>query len=643
MAYLQLKDIKKSYHVDNQDFQVLRGINLSFERGEFVSILGESGGGKTTLMNIIAGLDSDYSGDVLLEGKSLKHDTAKQLDEYRRNTIGFIFQSFNLISHLTVRENVLVSLEMTNLSHKEQVARADMLLDKVGLGDHKNKYPNQLSGGQKQRVSIARTLASDPDIIIADEPTGALDAQNTTEILELMNDIAKDGKLVLAVTHSQIVADYGTRIVHLANGLIDSDRELKPAFPVKDEPRPFKSKVASAKSIAVMAWHHFTYNLKRNLLIMFGASIGIFSVIIMLGLGNGVKGYINHEIYSQINPNTVQVTQKVSDDDDGNNINMTNKNVDQLKKIDHVSQVAKGYYAMGGGQLKDGNKTDKLSFLQTFNNTIKKNTIKRGTAPGKNEVLISKDDAKKFNKNDPYAVKGKTITLYVNVAGKDGQPQVLQQQVKVSGITNSQGATVSYDTMKDMFNNAGVDFKPNFVAVDIAGGVNNVEPVQNKIKEFKNSKGKAIYQITGAGSIVSTLNTYVTLAVSVLTAIAAISLLVSAIMIIVVLYISVSERTKEIGILRALGFTKHNIRDLFIFESFFIGLFSSLFAAVIAFLLEAGINHVSESGIHYALMQISAGNAIFGIVISVVICLLAALAPARKAAKVDPVVSLSAE
>ncbi|WP_146038324.1 ABC transporter ATP-binding protein, partial [Fructilactobacillus sanfranciscensis] len=138
MAYLQLVDIKKTYHVDNQDFKVLKGINLSFERGEFVSILGESGGGKTTLMNIIAGLDSDYSGDVLIEGKSLKHDTTKQLDEYRRSTIGFIFQSFNLISHLTVRENVLVSLEMTTLSHKQQLERADELLDKVGLADHKN-------------------------------------------------------------------------------------------------------------------------------------------------------------------------------------------------------------------------------------------------------------------------------------------------------------------------------------------------------------------------------------------------------------------------------------------------------------------------------------------------------------------------
>lgn len=643
MAYLQLNDIKKSYHLNDQDFDVLKGINLEFERGEFVSILGESGGGKTTLMNIIAGLDSDYEGDVLLDGKSTKKDTAKQLDEYRRKTIGFIFQSFNLISHLSIRENIMVSMEMTNLSKKEQEKRVDELLEKVGLTEHKNKYPNQLSGGQKQRVSVARALASDPDIIIADEPTGALDAQNTTEILELMNEIAKDGKLVLAVTHSQIVANYGTRIVHLADGVIDDEQRLKPAFPVDDKVRPFKSKVANSKSIAAMAWHHFSYNLKRNLLIMFGASIGIFSVIIMLGLGNGTKGYINHEIYSQINPNTVQVTQKVGEDSDPSKINMKDSDVKKIQKIDNVKQAAKGYYSVGGGQLKSGDKTSKISFLQTFNNTIKKNTIKSGNVPGKDEILISKSDAEKFNKKHPYSVKGQTITLYMNAAGADAQPQVLEKQVKVSGVADTQGAAISYATMESMFKDAGLQFKPNFLAVDISGGVKNVDPVQNEIKALKDSKGKALYQITGAGSIVSTLNIYVNLAVTVLVAIAAISLLVSAIMIIVVLYISVSERTKEIGILRALGFTKRNVRNLFIFESFFIGLLSSIFAVVIGYLAQSGINHLSTSGIHYSLMQISVGNAIFGIVVSVIICLLAALAPAHKAAKVDPVVSLSAE
>ncbi|USS86988.1 ATP-binding cassette domain-containing protein [Fructilactobacillus cliffordii] len=646
MAYLQLQDIHKSYQVDHQEFHVLNGINLDFERGEFVSILGESGGGKTTLMNIIAGLDSQYTGDVLLNGKSLKHDTPKELDQYRRSTIGFVFQSFNLISHLTIRANVMVSLEMTNLSHHEQVKRADELLDQVGLSEHKNKYPNQLSGGQKQRVSIARALASDPDIIIADEPTGALDAQNTDEILRLLNQIAENGKLVIAVTHSQVVADYGTRIVHLANGLIDDDRVLKPAYPVDEQQKPFRDKVASMKSMAGMAWQHFRYNLKRNLLIMFGAAIGIFSVILMLGLGNGTKGYINHEIYSQINPNTIQVAKNVeSDNPTPQETTLKQSDINRLKKISGVKKVSPGYFAAGSARLKSGNQTVPLTMVQTFDNTLRKSNIKTGRAPQTNEILISKKEAKQINHDHPNRVLGTKATFYLSASDDQTQtPQVMQKEVTISGITdgNSLPDAVTYGTLKSMYQDNNVAFGPNYLAVDITGGVQNVQPVQDRIKAVKNGS-KPAFQITGAGSIVSTLNTYVNLAVAVLTSIAAISLLVSAIMIIVVLYISVAERTKEIGILRALGFSKGNIRKLFIFESVFLGFFSAVLAIILAYLVEWGANSLSQSGIQYNIMQISVGNAIFGLLVSVVICLLAALLPARKAAKVDPVVSLSAE
>jgi putative ABC transport system permease protein len=230
MAFLELRDIHKSYYLDKEEFPVLKGISLDFDRGEFVSILGESGGGKSTLMNIIGGLDRNFTGKVLVNGQLLDHHDQKQLDKYRRSTVGYIYQSYNLISHLTVLDNVLIALDMTTMSREEQRQRALKLLERVGLGDQVNKHPNHLSGGQKQRVAIARALASDPQIIIADEPTGALDAQNTQEVLALLDDIAKDGKLVIAVTHSQEVADHGTRIVHLADGVIDGDERLRPTY-----------------------------------------------------------------------------------------------------------------------------------------------------------------------------------------------------------------------------------------------------------------------------------------------------------------------------------------------------------------------------------------------------------------------------
>ena len=203
MTILELKNIKKSYFLGKEEFPVLKGLNLSFDKGDFISILGESGGGKSTLMNIIGGLDRKYEGEVIVNGTKQADKKEKSMDEYRRDTVGFIFQSFNLVSYLSVLDNVLISLKMTNLSHRAQVKKAEDLLKQVGLLEHKKKNPNQLSGGQKQRVAIARALANDPDIIIADEPTGALDSQNTRDVLEILSDIAKSGKTVIVVTHSQ--------------------------------------------------------------------------------------------------------------------------------------------------------------------------------------------------------------------------------------------------------------------------------------------------------------------------------------------------------------------------------------------------------------------------------------------------------
>ncbi|CAI2661816.1 Macrolide export ATP-binding/permease protein MacB [Apilactobacillus kunkeei] len=637
MSFLELKNIQKSYYLGKDEFKVLKGINLSFEKGEMVSILGESGGGKSTLMNIIGGLDSKYEGDVLLNGSSLKHDTDKQLDEYRRKTIGFIFQSFNLISHLTILDNVLVPLEMTTLSKKEQVARAKELLAKVGLSDHINKYPNQLSGGQKQRVSIARALAGDPEMLIADEPTGALDPENTTEILQILDNIAKEGKLVLTVTHSQKVADYGTRIVHMTDGRIDEDRTLRDKYAESDEPS-LESKSLSLKSIVKMTWDNIKYNSKRNFLIIFGGLIGIFSVVFMLGLGNGVRGYINHEIYSQVNPNSIQVSHKNTNDHSP----FKDTDVKRLEAIKGVKSVQKAY-ASTGIQMKSGNKTAQSSYMTTSLATINESNIKHGSAPKDGEILINTTAAKSLNKNNPNSLVGKEIQVSFN-AMKDGTPFPVTKKLKVSGIIDSQSplTIINYDTVKEALSDNGIQIKPNFLNVNIKGGVGNVYPVQNRIKAIE-VNGKKAYSIQGAGAIVSTLNTYINLAVYVLAAIAGISLLVSAIMIIVVLYISVAERTKEIGILRALGATKGNIRMLFVSQSLFLGVFSSVSAVIISYLLQFGINSAVHGMIDYSIIQISLGNAIFGIVVAIIINLLASILPSNKGAKLDPIESLSAE
>lgn len=646
MTLLEIKDIHKSYHVNKEAFKVLKGINLKFNRGEFVSILGESGGGKSTLLNIIGGLDHQYEGELIVDGESLKNASEKKFDAYRSQTIGFIFQSFNLISHLTNLENVMVPLEMTALSHKERVAKATALLEQVGLKEHINKHPNQLSGGQKQRVAIARALAADPDVIIADEPTGALDSQNTAEILAILQKIAEDGKLVIAVTHSQAVADYGTRVVHMVDGQIDYDKRLKKAYPAPSESAPKKNSPLSFMSAFKMAMQHMRYDIKRNLLIIFGASIGIFSVILMLGLGQGVTGYINDQVSSQVNPNTIQIARNVSQKqiENGDQGNLANKDIKRFDKIKDVTKVEKGYYT-NGVQVHYQKKSETIQMFQTFNKTERVQDIKTGTKPGTNEVLLTKATAKKLDKKNYKKMVGRTVTIYVNAISKDQRPVQMRQDVKVSGIINSGTEAITYGTLEKMYQAQNLDLAPNFAAVTV-NKTQNVKAVQNKIKAYDskvNGKMQKDYQITGVGAILDSINTYLMLAFYVLAGIAGISLLVSAIMIIVVLYISVSERTKEIGILRAIGARKKDIRHLFVSEAFLIGLFSSVLGALIAWGGQALVNVIAQPLTHMPIVAITSGYVIFGIVISVVISLLAALAPSRKAAKLDPIEALAAE
>lgn len=323
-----------------------------------MSILGESGGGKSTLMNIIGGLDRNFDGQVIFNGQKLDHKKEKQLDNYRRGTIGYIYQSYNLISHLNIVDNVLVSLNMTTLNGSERKKRAVDLLKQVGLGEHLKKHPNQLSGGQKQRVAIARALASDPQIIIADEPTGALDSKNTAEVLQLLSDIAAQGKLVIAVTHSQEVADHGTRIVHLVDGKIDGDQRIKEAYPVQADKATFKPKVLSRLSSYRNAFQHLSFNFWRNSLIMIGTAIGLFAVLLFSGLGNGVNAFIQDQITSMVNPQAVTVLRNPSGKkssmtklqqsisqyaNDPSKILIKDSQVTRLKQLKNVDKVEPGY------------------------------------------------------------------------------------------------------------------------------------------------------------------------------------------------------------------------------------------------------------------------------------------------------------
>ena len=292
---LTLKDIRKDYVAGDMTVHALRGVSISFRESEFVSILGPSGCGKTTLLNIIGGLDQYTDGDLVINGRSTKEYKDRDWDTYRNHTIGFVFQTYNLIPHQSVLANVELALTISGVEREERRERAIKVLERVGLGDQINKKPNQMSGGQMQRVAIARALINDPDILLADEPTGALDSETSVQIMELLKEIASD-KLVVMVTHNPDLAErYSTRIVKLLDGQIMGDSD--PFNPQGVEPpREDEGKKKPSMSFATalsLSFNNLKTKKARTLLTAFAGSIGIIGIALILSLSNGIQSYIN--------------------------------------------------------------------------------------------------------------------------------------------------------------------------------------------------------------------------------------------------------------------------------------------------------------------------------------------------------------
>lgn len=291
---LKLKNITKSYTTGDFTQQALKKVSLEFRKNEFVAILGPSGSGKTTMLNIIGGLDRYDSGDLIINGKSTKKFKETEWDAYRNNCIGFIFQSYNLISHISILANVEMGMTLSGVSSKERQKKAMEALKKVGLEKHAHKKPNQLSGGQMQRVAIARALANDPEIILADEPTGALDSNTSVQIMELIKEIAKD-KLVIMVTHNaELANDYATRIVEFKDGkLINDSKPIEKGEKQKDE---YKLKKTSMNFFTALklSFNNIKTKKGRTLLTAFASSIGIIGIALIMSLSNGFKMEIDN-------------------------------------------------------------------------------------------------------------------------------------------------------------------------------------------------------------------------------------------------------------------------------------------------------------------------------------------------------------
>lgn len=625
MSLLEIKDLKKSYPLDGKEHQeVLKGINLSLNYGELVAIVGESGSGKSTLLNVLGGLDSDYQGEICFDGVSLAKYKNGRIDDYRKLNVGFIFQSFNLIPTLTVLENIKTAAKMTSMSAKQQEKKAHALVRRLGLERMERKLPAQLSGGQKQRVSIARALMNDPDMILADEPTGALDRENAETVTRLLKEIAQEGTLVVVVTHSQRVAAQCDKVVSMEYGVIsnitDNTNDKKISKQNKYS-KTIKPKKTSFLTAIKTAFKSMKKNKSRNILVSLGSGIGIFAVVIMLFLSDGMESYITNQMYSSTSPVLVEAYKANDTEQNMSAPQMllsagepfTQEEIDGLSEVGNVASIEMGSTITQSATYTADGQDEKVILLSTIH-SVYQPTLKCGEMPQNGEILISESIAYSLS-DDINSLVG--IILPLNVAYDAKGEQVAEYSAVISGVVENEtmidanitSIYMNMETLKDIFSDFG---DPSITSVYLMA---TSETDVDLVKEAVSDLGYSVNHQDAALEQISTMLDIVTIG---LTAIAAISLVVSGIMIMVVLFISVVERTKEIGTLRAIG-------------------------VVLAVILSYSANIVLSRIMGVTLIDINVAYAGFGIFVSVVVSTVASLIPASKAAKLDPVEALRYE
>ena len=751
---LTIKNIYKSYGLKDSKYSVLKDINLSFRPNEFVAILGPSGSGKTTLLNILGGLDQYDSGDLIINGKSTKKFKDKDWDSYRNKSVGFIFQSYNLISHISILSNVEMCLTLRNTSKSVARKKAIEALERVGLKDHIHKKPNQLSGGQMQRVAIARALVNNPDIILVDEPTGALDSKTSTQIMELIKDISKD-KLVIMVTHNENLADiYASRIIKLSDGVIISDSN---PYETKEESDLYtlpKTKMSLLTALG-LSLNNIKTKKGRTLLTSFAASIGIIGISLVLALSNGFQIQIDDFEKNTLTQMPIYITPEATDlkremalelgngEDEYPSDNIikkyqytvanAHKNKITSDYINYINSINNDYLnGIGYGYNANMNVIIKNDTIDYFNNNyietsfstngtsdiIKENyDLLSGRYPqNSNEALLIVDT---YNRLYPYLYKDlglKENSTFEDVIGKELQVVsnnnfyeevdglfITKQnydelwnnddniKINITGIIRAKkDASVTLYSGSTLLINAKIEeesidknLNSNIVkaqkekdynvlngddfdeddtkelAISMLGGSKDPQTIAiypkdfiskdkiieylDKYNENKSDEDKIIY--TDYASTVTDLSGGIMNGITlVLVGFSSVSLIVSSIMISIITYISVLERTKEIGILRSLGARKKDISRVFNAETAIIGFTSGLMGVGIAYLLTFPINVVIKNATNLdSVARLSIYHAILMIIISIVITVIGGLIPAKMASKKDPVEALRTE
>ncbi|MBC2251175.1 ATP-binding cassette domain-containing protein [Listeria welshimeri] len=665
---LEITQLKKSYKLGKKnETPVLKNINVTIKDGEFAAIIGKSGSGKSTLLNIISGLDTDYSGKVLYNGEDLQDI---DLDLYHFNHIGFIFQSFHLVNHMSVIENVKVPLYLNpELSESDRNERALDLLKQVGLAEFANKKPTQLSGGQKQRVAIARSLANNPDMIIADEPTGALDSVTSEEIIKLLKDLTKLGTTVIVVTHDLNIADKTDAILRLADGEVVSferKKEVTEQFSPKKEKKLRLNGWATAK----ISFQSFFNRKFRNLLVALGTSIGIIAILLAFGLGNGVTQSLSKIFGTTFSPN--QITTYYKEDGGSKSPEPTTpltsseiKKIKQLYKDEAISEVYERTTIQGIKFEYDDKYLDGVSSEMQEANfkasrykdyTVKDEYLLSGKMVTSDEAgavipssvaraILGKNDSDELTKSDGDKLIDKKITLLY--AGRNSETaNTVKIETVIRGITNpskegfARGFDVSTKTMDDFIKTTEIE-KP-ILSVDAF--TKTTDQAEQVVEKYENDKAWANYSITNANAFVDTFSQFTDIIVYLIAFIAGLSLAVAGVMIAIVLYIGVVERTREIGVFRAIGYRKRHIRGLFMMEASYIIILANILSSVVAITIAKIGSPILETKIGFEnMIHISFWNFLITLAITITIGFIFSIYPSNKAAKLDAAEALRSE
>lgn len=627
MAYLRIANLKKSYRVSRTETQqVLRGINVEFKRGEFVAVLGESGCGKSTFMNILGGLDQDYTGSIVLDGEFLKDYSEKKLDDYRKSRVGLIFQNYNLISHMSVHENIEVAMTMSNIDRAERKARTQEILAQVGLSEYADKLPNQLSGGQRQRVAIARALANTPEILLADEPTGALDKDSAEQVIQILKKIAESGKLVIVVTHSQKVSSACSRILTIDDGVIKSDDKQYAVSTKTTKAQTAKIQNIGLKELFKLAYSNILQTKKRSLLVSVGMSIGIAAVILVFCLSNGITGYVDKQLASSMNALQMQVVSEAS---------ISSSRIEDIEELEGVDYVAEGTYVRMSSFYDYGGDEGTIMLLSSAYDALDRD-LTAGEICEDGEILISEAFAKNlYNNSTDEAQELVGTQIDITFGGHTTAFIISGVYEDNSDYADYACAYVTKNNLSSMYEKADKTLRTNILYVYVVD--------TSYITSVKESIEAMSYTVSRDDSTVETLLGYVDLGTKVLTGFALISIAVSAIMIFIVTYTSVVERTKEIGVLRAVGGRKKDVTLLFILESAMIGAFAGLIAVVFSLFISIVANLIMNQYVGSWLVSLNAVTYLCCFAASVAVGIGSGLLPSMQAANLDPAESLRSE